>query len=133
LETNSQPLRGRYRTWMRVKSGADFQRVYRQGNRAKGSLFTIAVAANGTPTTRLGLSIGKRVWKSAVRRNRLRRLVREAFRLSYTELPEGIDVIVIGSVPKIVPELEPLREELIHLTGKAHRRYRERQASEAAP
>lgn len=135
VNTNSdleRPGRGRFRPWMRIRSGADFQRVYREGNRARGACFTIAVRPNGTETTRLGLSIGKRVWKSAVRRNRVRRLAREAFRQSYDRLPRGLDVVVIGSVPKVVPELESLREELVKSTEKAYRRWLERNQGEAS-
>jgi len=110
----------------RLVRGADFDRVYRRGNRAKGSLMTVALVPNGTSTSRLGLSIGKRVWKGAVRRNRVRRMFREAFRLSYPDLPEGVDLVVIGSVPGITPRLADARAELVRLAAKALRRYRER-------
>ena len=49
---------------------------------------TVVVVANDLKVTRLGLSIGKRVWRDAVGRNRVRRVFREAFRVSLPELPE---------------------------------------------
>ena len=124
--TPTAPARLRFRRRMRLVRGADFQRVYRDGNRARGDLVTIAVCDNGLGYSRLGLSIGKKTWKHAVRRNRLRRLFREAFRLEYAELPVGVDLVVIGSVPRIDPTLAAAREELTRLAKKAHRRYRER-------
>jgi len=104
----------------------EFRRVFEVGSRARGSLVTVAVAPNDGERTRLGLSIGRRVWKRAVRRNRVRRLVREAFRLACAELPPGVDVVVIGSVPRIEPELAELRRELVRLVRKAWRRSLER-------
>ncbi len=69
--------------------------------------------------TRLGLSVGKAIWKSAVRRNRIRRVFREAFRLSYPELPAGVDIVMIPAAPKLVPVLELVSTELVALSKKA--------------
>lgn len=112
---------------MRIARGRDFQRAYRQGSRAKGTFMTVALVANGLGITRIGLSVGKRVWKHAVSRNRVRRVFREAFRLSYGELPEGVDLVLIGSTPRLRPRLEPTRRELVQLAAKALRRYREKE------
>ena len=86
---------------------------------------TVAVAANDLGYSRLGLSVGKVVWKSAVRRNRVRRLFREAFRLEFEQLPEGVDVVLIGH-KAIWPKLAETREELVRLSRKAFRRYCEK-------
>ena len=119
----------RFHAWMRLRRGTDFARVYRRGSRARGAFITIAAAPNAGEGTRLGLSIGKRVDKRAVARNRLRRLVREAFRLEYPELPRGFDLVAIGSTPHARPDLAALRRELRRLAQKAARRFREREAS----
>lgn len=116
----------------RVKSKKDFGRAYGRGNRARGQWLTVCVCANGLEQSRLGLSVGKRVWKSAVRRNRVRRVFREAFRHVLPELPPGIDVILIGSVPRIEPRLAQVLAELRALIPKAHARHLERLAKEAA-
>ena len=63
---------------------------------------------NGLPYPRLGISALRRSGPSAVVRNRWKRLVGEAFRLRRTELPEGIDLIVI---PR--PEAEPTLASLV--------------------
>jgi len=128
---DSPAPRLRFRPANRIKSGADFSRAYSTGSRARGKLMTVCVCANGTDVTRLGLSIGKRVWKSAVKRNRVRRVFREAFRLALPNLPPGIDVVLIGSVPRLVPDLAPTLAELEQLVTKAHGRYLEKCA--AAP
>lgn len=107
----------------------DFRLVYSQGSRARGSFMTVAVRSNGLELTRLGLSVGKACWKSAVKRNRVRRVFREAFRLSLDELPTGLDVVLIGSTPKLEPSLEPVRRELVAMTKKALRRFEEKSST----
>lgn len=126
------PARLRFRPAMRIRRTRDFDRVYRQGSRARGELMTVAVVPNELPTTRLGLSIGKRVWKGAVQRNRVRRVFREAFRLEFAQLPTGVDLVMIGSIPAITPELEATRRELVRLAAKAHRRVLEKRAKAPA-
>jgi ribonuclease P protein component len=116
----------RFRRAQRLLLARDFQRVYRDGSRARGSLMTVAAAPNGLAHARLGLSIGKAVWKGAVPRNRVRRILREAFRLEQDALPAGVDLIVIGSTPRVVLELDAARRELVHLARKAWRRNREK-------
>ncbi len=114
----------------RLRTG-DFRRVYAEGSRARGAVLMVAVRPNGCEHSRLGLSIGKKVWKKAVQRNRVRRVFREAFRLSLPELPAGIDVVLMAASPGLVPELEATRRELVVLCAKALRRYREKRARTA--
>jgi ribonuclease P protein component len=112
----------RFRRANHIIRSADFATAYRKGSRARGSIMTVVVRPNGGEHTRLGLSVGKKCWRRAVRRNRVRRLFREAFRLCREELPEGIDVVMISSVPRIDPSLTATREEFLRLTRDALRR-----------
>jgi len=111
--------RRRFSRRYHVRRGSDYRRIYRGGSRARGPSFTVVVLPNGLPHSRLGLSVGKRCWKRAVRRNRVRRIFREAFRLSLDELPAGLDVIMIASVPRLEPELAAIRAELAALVARA--------------
>ena len=116
---------------MRVVSGRDFARAYKTGTRARGAILLVVVAPNGLEYTRLGLSVGKSIWKGAVERNRIRRVFREAFRLAYPELPAGVDVVMIPAVPKLVPALEPTRAELLRLVARALERRASPRAGDA--
>ena len=91
----------------------------------------VVACENGLGVSRLGLSIGRRIWKSAVRRNRVRRIFREAFRLSYPELPVGYDFILIPAEPKLEPQLAATCKELVHLAKKAERRLEAKRAEES--
>lgn len=124
----------------RVVRKADFARAYQHGRRARGASLLVVGAPNGLDHPRLGLSVGKRIWRSAVQRNRVRRVFREAFRLSVPELPSGLDLVLVPAVPALVPELAATRQELVRLAHKVARRLAEDaprppvgQAASAAP
>ena len=114
---------------MRLVRGKDFQAAYRDGSRARASKLLVVVNGNGLPHSRLGLSVGRRIWRSAVRRNRLRRLFREAFRLDYEALPQGLDLVLIPAEAKLTASLDEVRAELVPLAHKAHQRWLAKQAS----
>jgi len=100
----------------RLKKPADFQRVYDRRCSAADGLLVIYCCQNDRPFPRLGLSVSRKVG-GAVVRNRWKRLLREAFRLSQYELPAGMDLIVIprqGSEP----ELTALQQSLVRLAGR---------------
>ncbi len=80
----------------RLSRSADFERVFRQGRSHAGRELVLYVfpRADGTPA-RLGLSVSRKVG-GAVERNRVKRLLREAFVLESERLPPGTDVVVVA-------------------------------------
>ena len=122
----------RFRRSQRVVRGGDFQRAYREGSRARGELLVVVAVPNDAGLTRLGLSVGKKIWKSAVRRNRVRRVFREAFRVAQHELPEGYDLVLIPARPRLEPDLLATRRELVHLARKAAARCEAKRAGSGA-
>jgi len=77
-----------------LRTPAEFQRVYGLRVISRGSGLTVFAATNGLAWTRFGLSVSKK-HGNAVRRNRIKRLLREAFRLDQHDFPPGLDLIFI--------------------------------------
>lgn len=95
---------GRLTKAMRLRSRPEFRRVVREGYRLVGRLLCIDCRPAVTP--RLGISASGR-FGSAVERNRFKRLVREAFRVSYRSLP-AVELNVIprqGAKRALCPEV----------------------------
>lgn len=107
---------------MRLVRRGDFARAFARGSRARGEILLVVGFANGTERTRLGLSVGRSVWRSAVKRNRVRRIFREAFRLEYAALPKGLDLVLVPARAALEPELRPTRTELVRLARKVAER-----------
>ena len=114
---------------MHLRRGRDFQHAYQAGSRARGGILVVVAVENGSEWTRLGLSVGRKIWRRAVQRNRVRRIFREAFRLEYQALPPGVDLILIPAEPALRPELAATRAELVKLAHKALGRAREKAAA----
>jgi ribonuclease P protein component len=101
--SRGHPKRGR------LSRSAEFERVYRQG-RSVGNRFLVLYAfprgdeARQGTAPRLGLSVSRKVG-GAVERNRMKRLLREAFADEAERLPAGHDVVVVAR-----PEARDLAE-----------------------
>ena len=109
----------------------EFRRVYKHGQRARGSHLVVVALTRRSPGFRLGLSVSK-AHGGAVRRNKIKRIFREAFRLRQHDLPAGFDLVLIPAVRALEPALEATADELVRLAAKAadrHRAKREEQAS----
>lgn len=103
----------------RLLSQRDFRRVYGRGRRASGRLMTVVVlGVRDARGARLGLSVSKD-HGSAVVRNKIKRLLREAFRLERPELPAALEVVIVPKVREEKLALDELRTELRELVHKA--------------
>jgi ribonuclease P protein component len=84
----------------RLSGKRAFSAVFDHHARRSDGPLTVYTRPNGLAWSRLGISISRRAG-SAVQRNRLKRLLREAFRIGRPELPKGYDwvVVVRGHAP----------------------------------
>lgn len=72
-----------------------YLQVYRKGKRTYHKHFTLHYLPNNLAVNRLGIKAGKKLAK-AVRRNRIRRLIKESYRLLEPELRTGYDLVVVA-------------------------------------
>jgi ribonuclease P protein component len=70
----------------RLRKPAEFRAVYDEGKRFEGRLTTVFVLRTGLGRHRLGITASRKMSRLAVKRNRAKRLLREAFRLTGREL-----------------------------------------------
>jgi ribonuclease P protein component len=91
----------------RLKRRRDFDRVSREGRSLSDGLLRLRAAPNGLPHGRLGVIVSKRMSKLAPERNRMKRLLREAYRLNKHALAPGTDWLAI---PKGNLSRKPFRE-----------------------
>lgn len=102
----------RFRRRQRLRTRADFDRVFRRGRRLDGRLFQLVVAANGGEVDRLGLAVSRRVG-GAVQRNRAKRLLREAFRHSEHGARPALDIVVVAKPELVDQGLAEVQRELL--------------------
>ena len=109
----------------RLKRRKDFRRCITEGGRAAGRYVVVYVIPNDLDLIRLGAGSTKRLG-NAVRRNRAKRLVREAFRLTKHELPTSVDIVVLPKIPWQEPTLAELQADLVEAARRAAARLGER-------
>jgi ribonuclease P protein component len=78
---------------LRLRRKKDFDAAYARGRRLGDGFFGMTATANATGEPRLGLAVAVRVAGGAVERNRLRRVIKESFRVHQAELP-AVDLVV---------------------------------------
>lgn len=103
---------------LRLLRRSEFRRVYEKGRRRRAPLCSVFYLANGLPHSRLGITVPRAVGKSVLR-NRVKRRVREIYRLNLPTIPGGWDIVL--NPGKCVAEIpfSRLQEEILRLLPQA--------------
>jgi ribonuclease P protein component len=97
---------------LRLRKRAEFLDAQKRGMRRPGRYLVVIVARREEGPTRLGVTVSRRVGPAVVR-NRVKRLVREAFRLHRHELPTGLDLVVVARHEARDATLDEIVRELL--------------------
>jgi ribonuclease P protein component len=105
---------------LRLRSSTDFERVRREGrSHAHPLVVLIACRQAASGESRVGYAAGKAVG-GAVRRNRAKRLLREAVRSLSAAIPPGWDILLIARAPIVACKLPQVQPVVAQLMKKAH-------------
>ncbi|MCX7805800.1 MAG: ribonuclease P protein component [Planctomycetota bacterium] len=121
----------RFRRAQRLRKSSRFDRVFARGRAFRTPLLTVCAIPNGMGMTRMGISVGRR-FGDAVRRNKVKRMCREAFRLAQHELPRGLDLVIIPRPGVECRSVAEIRDALNGLAPKLKTLFGGGQAGEKA-
>ena len=94
-----------------------FQRLYRTSGQANGYLVLYA-RRNRTATNRVGITVSKKLGMANVR-NRIRRRLREVYRLTEDKFQPGWDIVVVARTRAIHAPFDTLTENYLALAKKS--------------
>ena len=96
----------------------EFQRGYKKGKKYWNSSFVVYVSRNSLNVVRLGITTSKKLGNS-VKRNRVKRLIRESFRLSRNRICPKYDLIVVGRTAALNMKCQQAKSSLLQLFRQA--------------
>ena len=92
-----------------VKQNGDFRRIYRRGRSAVAGGVVVYCLKNRAGGSRLGVTVSKKLGHAVVR-NRVRRRIRELYRLNRDKMRSGWDVIIVGRSRSISGSFQKMTE-----------------------
>lgn len=104
----------------RLRHKPEFDLLYREGRRLGDANFLLIVRPNALAHARLGLSVAAKAAGNAVNRNRVKRLLRESFRLNLHRLPP-VDIVVNARPPARLADNRALAHSIQQLWDKLAR------------
>lgn len=78
----------------RLRLTRDFDRVFKEGKALQSDFFTVMYIKNGFEYNRIAVMVRRKFGK-AHQRNKIRRWIKEAYRLMKNDLPKGFDIVIL--------------------------------------
>ena len=101
-----------------LKKNDDLRKCYRTGKSYANRLLVLYVCGNDREKNRIGISVSKKVGNSVVR-HRIKRLIRENYRLREQMFNSGLDIVVVARSAAKDADYHRIGSALLHLAGKA--------------
>ena len=96
-----------------IKENYVFRRMYRKGKSSVEPYLVVYCQKNREGKTRLGVTVSTKLGKAVVR-NRVRRQLREMYRLHLPEMKKGYDVILVGRVKAVRTAYAKMDHQYVH-------------------
>jgi ribonuclease P protein component len=100
-----------------LKKNSEFLRVYNKGKFYAGKIIVIHFIPNRSCTNRIGISVSKKAGNS-VKRNRVRRLIKENYRLMENNIQTGFDIVFVYRNIEIIPHFKEIKNEMKYVFKK---------------
>ena len=100
-----------------LKENRVFRRLYAKGKSAVGPAMVLYCRKNGGQENRLGITVGTKLG-GAVVRNRVRRRLREIYRLNEEKFRPGYDIVVVARVRAVYSRYDQLEAQFLSLADK---------------
>ena len=97
-----------------LKKNTDFKTVYSKGKSKANRYFVVYVLENGKEYNRIGISVSKKTGNS-VERHRIKRLIKESYRLHEKMFNSGLDIVVIARSGAADLSFKYVESALLHL------------------
>ena len=95
----------------------EFRRLYNKGKSAASKYIVVYCRRNGSQENHLGITVSKKVG-GAVQRNRVRRRIKEIYRLNEPEITRGYDIVIVARVSSVEATYNELNNSVISLMKK---------------
>ena len=100
-----------------LKENSVFRRLYYKGASAGNRYLVVYCRRNGLKCNRLGLTVSTKLGKAVVR-NRMRRRLREVYRLHEATLHAGFDIVVVARSAAVEADFSKLQAAFAHAADK---------------
>lgn len=103
----------------RIRKKKDFEKIILHGERIKNNYFGICLKGNTLKYRRIAVIVKKKEYRKAHTRNRLKRRIREIYRLNKEKFPANTDCVIIIKEPAHNLSYQELQSKLFNLLVKS--------------
>ena len=109
----------------RIVRRTEYRAIQRSALRVVTDHFILYARKRRRKAGRIGITVSKKVGNAVVR-NRVKRLVRESFRLNRQDLPSQLDFVLVARKDRGIPTFESTQQQLVGGAGRLFELFRRR-------